>query len=551
MKKLKIHIIVGLSIALAFGACHDLDELNINPNGPAPETTDLNLLMPTFTTQLGQRIVDLGFGDIAGVMQHTQKNGWGGGHNSYGWSNSSHSWQSYYAILRQVDEFHRKAVADELEFHEGVALVMKSYTFGLITDLWGDAPFTDALKAEQGSTYFMPKFDEQRLIYLGILENLEQANTLLSKAQSEYANIDARQDVLFQGDVTRWRKFANSLALRYYMRLSVKEPSVAESGIRKITEDPGKYPLITSASEDANISYIGTSPADSWPTNMVFNPDRFGEYMRRKMCSTLVETLQGFDDPRLGVWAERVETPLELVGGTNVNEVSGGVRRVSQDVVDAAEELLDAVIDFDPEYVGLPPGLGAPSTYNFAPDLSQGSYNPHVSQLAPMYKEAKGPLLLMRLMSAAEVHFLLAEAALYTWAPGTPEDHYANGIRESFTAWGVGGEFDGYTDRAPYDGLESIITQKWIASWSAAAESWFDYRRTGFPVLPKPSVALRAEMPLRFYYHLVDEISRNTTNAEEAIGRLKPTQYKGSDVSNNSAWSKMWLLQGTNKPYAD
>lgn len=549
MKKFRAHIIFSLTIALTFSSCHDFDELNINPNGPAPETTDLNLLMPTFITQLGQRVVDLGFGDVAGVMQHTQKNGWGGGHNAYDWNNGSHSWQPYYGILRQVDEFHNKAIEDDYEFHQGVALVMKAYTFGLITDLWGDAPYSQALQAEKGSASFTPVFDPQRDIYLGILASLEEANTFLSKPAGEYRNINATQDVLYGGDVTKWRKFANSLALRYYMRLSEKEAQIAEDGIARIASDPAKYPLITSASEDANVSYVGNSPSDSWPTNMVFNADQFGEYMRRKMGSTLVEAMQALNDPRLGVWARKVEIPLVLVAGEDINRLANGKREVSQDVVDELQALLDVPADFDQEYVGLPPAMGAPSAFNFAPDLSQGSYNPHVSQLSLIYRDAKGPLLQMRLMSAAEVHLILSEAASYGWAPGDAAVHYANGVRESLNAWGVGAQFDTYIVDAPYTGLESIIEQKWIASWTAAAESWFDYRRTGLPVLDAGNVAIRDAPPLRFYYHFVEEVSRNEENAEAAIERLEPTQYKGSDVSNNSAWSKIWVLQGTGKPY--
>ena len=549
MKRTKIHLIFGLSLAMTFSACHDLDELNINPNGPAPEIADLNLLLPTIITQVGQNVVNLGFGDIAGVMQHTQKTGWSSGHNDYDWNSSTRSWSGLYGILRNVDEFHKKAVDDGYEFHQGVALVMKAYTFGLITDLWGDAPYSQALKAEEGPQFFKPVFDPQRDIYLGILDDLETANTLLSKTAAEYENIDESQDVLYEGDVSRWRKFANSLALRYYMRLSLKEPGVAQEGIEKITSDPGLYPLITVASEDANVAYIGSSPADSWPTNTAFNPDPSGEYMRTKLSATLVDALQALDDPRLGVWANPIEIPLVLVAGSDVDRIVDGKREISQDIVDAYEAAWNVGVDYDPDFVGIPPSVFAAPQYNLNPNLEQGVYNPHASQLNDIYKETSGPLLQMRLLSAAEVHLILAEAALYGWAPGSPEDHYAAGIQQSFNAWGVGSAFADYIAGAPYTGIESIIEQKWIASWSAAAESWFDYRRTGLPNLQTGESAKRAALPLRFYYHFDNEISKNTENAEAAIQRLEPTQYKGSDVSNNSAWSKPWLLQGTGKPY--
>lgn len=549
MKRTKIHLIFGLSLAMTFSACHDLDELNINPNGPAPEIADLNLLLPTIITQVGQNVVNLGFGDIAGVMQHTQKTGWSSGHNDYDWNSSTRSWSGLYGILRNVDEFHKKAVDDGYEFHQGVALVMKAYTFGLITDLWGDAPYSQALKAEEGPQFFKPVFDPQRDIYLGILADLETANSLLSKTSGEYENIDASQDVLYEGDVSKWRKFANSLALRYYMRLSLKEPGVAQEGIGKITSDPGLYPLITVASEDANVAYIGSSPGDSWPTNTAFNPDPSGEYMRTKLSATLVDALQALDDPRLAVWANPIEIPLVLVAGSDVDRIVDGKREISQDIVDAYEAAWNVGVDYDPDFVGIPPSVFAAPQYNLNPNLEQGVYNPHASQLNDIYKETSGPLLQMRLLSAAEVHLILAEAALYGWAPGNPEDHYAAGIQQSFNAWGVGSAFADYIAGAPFTGIESIIEQKWIASWSAAAESWFDYRRTGLPNLQTGESAKRAALPLRFYYHFDNEISKNTENAEAAIQRLEPTQYKGSDVSNNSAWSKPWSLQGTGKPY--
>lgn len=544
--KLILCLIMVLTVV---SSCRDLDELNINPNGVDPANADLNLLLATIETSVGQSVVSLGFGDIAGVMQHTQKDGWSGGHNDYDWDNQGGDWSSYYGILRNNDDFHKKAVDGGFEFHEGVALVMKSFAFGMIADLWGDAPYTDALKAEQGSEYFKPAYDGQRDIYMAILADLEEANTLLSKDQNAYQNINTTQDLIYGGDVSKWRKFANSMALRYYMRLSVKEPSTAEEGIKKITSNPSQYPLMTSFSDDANIGYVGSSTSDSWPSNTVFDRSPSGSYFRLKMCSTLVEALQSLNDPRLGVWANKIGTPLVLVPGDGVDEIVNGERHISQDIVDDYEAAWGVGVDYDPEYVGIPPSIFAAPQYNLNPFLEQGVYNPHASQLNDIYKDAAGPLLLMRIMSSAEVHFILAEAALYGWAPGTPEDHYAAGIQQSMNAWGVGNMFNDYITGAPYSGLESIIQQKWIASWTAAAESWFDYRRTGLPDLQTGESAKRVKLPLRFYYNFNREISLNTENANIAISGLEATPYKGNDDSNNSAWSKTWLLQGTGLPY--
>lgn len=548
MKRFRNNIFTTVAITFIVAACYDLDELNINPNGADPEVADLNLLMPTVITQVGQSVVDLGWGDIAGVMQHTQRTGWSSSHNDYDWNNDSKSWSGYYGILRNADELYNKAVAGKYEFHQAVAMIMKAYVFGMIADLWGDAPYSQAMRAEEGSQFYQPVFDPQRDIYRGILSELDSANTLLSKEQDAYDNINKVQDVLYGGDVLKWRRFANSLALRYYMRLSVKDPDFAKEGIEKITMTPG-YPVMEEASDDANVDYGGTSASDSWPSNTVYDIDPVGNYQRTKMCQTLVDAMQALKDPRLRVWANAIETPLVLVPGSEIDRIENGQRLISQDVVDAYMDAWGVGLDFDADYVGIPPSVFAAPQYNLNPNLEQGAYNPHVSNLDSMYMEASGPLLKMRLLSSSEVHLILAEASLYGWTLGMPQDHYARGVRQSLVAWGVGAAFDQYIQDAPYTGLESIIQQKWIGSWTAAAEAWFDYRRTGLPDLKTGESAKRAALPLRFYYHFSDEIAKNPLNAEAAINRLEPTPYKGTDVSNNSAWSRTWLLQGTGKPY--
>jgi len=545
--KNKIIIILSLVIVLA-SSCRDLDELNINPNGVAPETANLNLLLPTIITGISQEVNRLGFGDMAGVMQHTQKDGWSGGHNNYQWDVNSQPWSGYYGILRNNDEFYKKALEGEYKFHEGIALVMKAYTFGMIADLWGDAPFIDALKAEEGAEFFKPAYDSQEVIYAGILADLETANTLLSQDQGSYANIDSGQDVLYRGDVSKWRKFANSLALRYYMRLSAKDPGTAQGGINKIATNPGTYPLITDASDDATVSFIGAAPSDSWPSNTVFDTSESGRYNRLKLCATLVDALQDLNDPRLGVWGNKIEIPLVLVGGSEVDVIVDGERWVSQDVVTEYEEAWGVGIDYDPEWVGIPPSVFSASQYNLNPNLDQGRLNPHATQLNDIYKDVAGDLLQMRILSAAEVHFVLAEAASYGWGAGSPEAHYAAGIQQSMNAWGVGDAFGDYIGGAPYSGLEDIMEQKWIASWTAATESWFDYRRTGLPDFQTGESAKRQALPLRFYYHFNQEISLNTDNANAAIDKLEPTPFTASD-GDNSPWSKTWILQGTGLPY--
>lgn len=553
MNKIRKTIIFGiiLMVTLVFSCQDQMQELNENPNGPSPNEVHPNFLMSTIVTSTARTVTGLGFGDLAGVVQHTQKDGWSGGHNSYDWSDQS--WSGYYGILRNADEFYKKSKEMELEFHQGVGLVMKAYVFGMIADLWGDAPFSNSLKGElEGEENLRPVFDSQRDIYVGILGYLEEANTLLSKSKGEYLGIDPVQDVLYKGDPVKWRKFANSLALRYYMRISEKEPQISREGIERIAGDPDKYPLILNAWEDANIDYIGNTVSDSWPGNTVFDGTGGSDYRRIKLCSTLVETLQALDDPRLGLWANKIDIPI-VVDPTladDTDEIIDGVRYVAMNIEDQYIASYGIPIDQDPEYVGMPPAWSiVPQAYNLNPNLEQAPHNPHCSHLNDRYKNAAGPLLKARMLSAAEVHFILAEAALKGWATGSAQEHYEAGVKASFDTWGVSGEYADYiAGGAAFDGtLEQVMGQKWIASWTAASEAWFDYRRTGLPAFQAGPFSKRSVLPLRFYY-MKKEIEINTDNANAAIDKLEETQYTAPDTKN-SAWSRPWLMQGTGKPW--
>jgi hypothetical protein len=539
-------VIIPLLLACMVFSCKDLTELNENPNGVAPESVNPNLVLPTVLTEAAKLYVNLGYQDIAGVVQHTQKDAWSSGHNDYDWGGDQ-SWNGYYDVLRNNELVYQRAVKANFEFHQGVALVMKSFMFGLITDLWGDAPYTNALKGEAGATAdILPAFDSQDKIYAGVIADLEKANTLLSKPKADYEGIVDNVDVIYGGDPAKWRKMANSLMLRFYLRISGKQPDIAKAGIEKIVANAALYPIITSNADDATMGFPGNSEADSWPANTVSDASG-SNYRRIKMCATLVERLQTLKDPRLGIWANKVEVPLVV----DPKQPAGTDKIVDGKRILSPDKVKNTVVDTDPEYVGLPPSFSAlPSAYNLNPTPGQTSFNPHVSFLNNIYKAAKGPLLRARLISAAEVNFILAEAALKGWAAGVAKDRYEAGVKASMETWTVGDKYAAYIampgvvfDNTP----KQVLEQKWIASWTAATEAWFDFRRTGLPALKAGPAAKREVLPVRFYY-MQDELRINKSNAENAVSKLEVTGYSQAD-NGNSAWSKQWLLQGTGKPW--
>jgi len=537
--------LIACLVVFALFSCDDLTEVNKNPNGI--EATDVNpdLILPTVLTEGAKAYNNLGFGDIAGVMQHTQYDAWADSHNDYNWYDQS--WSAYYSVLRNNKLLYDRGVKLDQKFHQGVALVMKSFMFGLITDLWGDAPYSAALNGETpGIENTQAKFDSQQDIYTGIIADLKTANQLLNQFDQENPGYSNEVDVYFGGEVIKWRKMANSLLLRYYMRISSKMTAEAKRGIEEIVSHPDQYPIIADPDDDAAMGYAGNNADDSWPSNSVY--DASGSNFRRiKMCATFVDKLEALSDPRLDLWAKKIQVPLvvdnTLPAGTD--EIVDGVRYLAPDVVEGV------IIDTDPDYVGIPPSFSAlPSAYNMNPTPGQLSYNPHVSYLADMYQEASGDLLKARLISAAEVHFILAEAALNGWAAGDAEEHYNAGIAASLATWGLSDAYDDYIAQPDvvYNGTQKqIIEQKWIANWTVATEAWFDYRRTGFPELVTGISAKRDKLPLRFYY-MQAEIRLNADNTASAIDKLQVTGFSQAD-GKNSAWSKSWLLQGTGKPW--
>ncbi|MEM6844070.1 MAG: SusD/RagB family nutrient-binding outer membrane lipoprotein [Bacteroidota bacterium] len=549
-------LVMGLLLATA---CEEqLTEMNIDPNGINPSDANPNLLMPAVLAPAAQRYLELGFNNIAGAVQHTQKNGWYSAHNHYEWTASE--WDNWYAMLRTNALLESRSEEMGLDFFTGVALTMKSFIFGNITDIWGDAPYTNAVKGDLGGEDFeYPVFDNQEVIYDGIIADLSRAAELFASADVSVVN--TASDLYFGGDTDQWQRFANSLLLRYYMRISEKKPQVAQAGIEAIYNS-GMY--FQAADQDATLDYTGGAN-DVWPSQYTDVDD----FTRWQACQTLIDQLVGTNDPRLSVWFDPVA--VQWVADPTLAMPVDTILSVDGELLESGaitfsylefQEMSDTNFTrrFNPNdesfdtglYVGLPPGLVIPESYNGNPDPGQGTRNQHVSQLAPVYATAGAPgdILQAQIISSAEVSFILAEAALKGWNVGNAEDHYNNAIMQSLQTWGKADDYESFIAQpnVTFDGsLEQLMAQKWVASWTAATEAWMDYRRTGLPALEVGPASGQPVVALRYPYGN-DELNNNTTNANLAIDRLEITQYSGP-VGADSPWSKMWVLQGTSKPW--
>jgi hypothetical protein len=554
------NLILIMSVALVT-SCADITDINENPNGVNPDQANPNLLLSGVMISLANDVANKGYRDpIASYMQHVQEDSWSD--NNYDWSGNG--WETYYSNLRNTNLAYKRAVDLKLEFHQGVAIILRGYTYGLLTDFYGDVPYSEAL---MGSDDLFPKYDSQEEVYKGIIADFKTAATLLSKQANQYTLIDPSQDLYYQGDPKKWMKLANSLALRYYMRLSEKEPAFAAAGVQEMLGES----LISSVDDECVLRYIGISAGDSWPSNGV-NTSR-SDFTKIKPCTTLTYKLAELKDPRMSIWFAPVETPIkvlpvaEIPGGAD-DVLFDGVRYINeatlalnnQKIYNPATWYQDrlngfTMIDTNSVYVGIPVSnqITDPYTYNLNPAAQRGGFNTHVSEMNSQFNNVSGPNLKARLFSYAEICFLKSEAALKGWGSDA-EGNYNKGIKASFQAWGVEDKYDGYIDNkgVVFDGtLKMLMNQKWIASFTSASEAYFDWRRTGLPDLKPGPFSMSTVIPVRFIYDNSDRFI-NVENYNAALKSLEETihtndvpGYQGVD----SPWSKPWLLQGVSKPW--
>ncbi|MEP4002431.1 MAG: SusD/RagB family nutrient-binding outer membrane lipoprotein, partial [Ekhidna sp.] len=471
-------------------------------------------------------------------------------------------WNDNYELLRTNKVAYERAVELGLPFHEGVTLILKSMLFGKLTDYYGDIPYSEALNGNdlEGER---PAYDTQETVYKGIISDLETASSLLSA--SNYDGVVESQDVFYGGDASKWQKLANSLALRYYMRLSEKLPSFSQAGVSSTLSKP----LISGIDEELVLEYIGGIDDQSWP-----NSGQFGsasEFYRVKPCTTLTDKLKELEDPRIAVWFAPVAVPTKVVpadevpGGGDLVE-SDGVRYINEESLEANNYAIYAaetyaadvqegkkLIDTSSVYVGLPVAVSSidPYEYNLNTEGSRGGTNAYVSRMNEVFnqKDDGGDLLKARLFSYAEVSFLKAEAALRGWGSDA-EGNYMEGVRASLEVWGLGEDFDTYitNEGVAFDGtLEQVMEQKWIANMFNGDEAYMDWRRTGLPDLSAGPFAREDVMPLRFTYP-DDEINNNSVNNAAAAANLEGTIYSTTDP-NDSPYERPWIVQDVSKPW--
>jgi len=440
MKYLTKIFFISISIIIALASCtKNFEEINTDPNNAT--TTDANYV---FNYVIKEGAGEYGFVNNYNYNYMTR---WCM-QTSAVWGNSTmppytlfdqyriqNLWEYYYSKLLLNCKVLEKLTADnpdDLNKHQ-VARIWKIYCFHRITDTWGDVPYSDAWKLldEYSESNIKPVYDKQEDIYKSMIAELKEAADNIDDSKPFYSN-----DMLYNGDLEKWRKFANSLRLRLSVRSGNQEA---------VSEIVNANNLISDNSENALFSYIESQ--DWW--NPYYGLRQSSPSSVPKISELMKKQLDETSDPRLPVYAE----PTELNGS----------------------------------YVGVPNLMDAIKKENQAMGIGVTSTS-YIGTYFTDNKEYINPIL-----TYSEVCFLRAEAALRGWTSDNPQTMYENGVTASMEYYNIPAaditEF--LTNGEPYNGtIEQIIVQKWISLYMNGWEAFAEYRRTGYPQLMKWDLVL-------------------------------------------------------------
>lgn len=406
-------------------------------------------------------------------------------------ANGSSFWNSMYSYMNDIYDIYN--ISDKLKEnnYKAIALLYKCWAYSMLTDAFGDVPYSDAVKASQG--VLTPKFDAQKDIYTQILQDLSTANDLLDPTKAltyggdQLYGANALSGTSNPG-IVKWKKFCNSMRLRLLLRLLRRDAELNVSAqITAILADPVKYPVFTSTADDAIFKFTGINPY----FNPYYNARTLDWRQSDYYTSFFLDTLNINNDPRRSVWSTTVT-------------VNGA-----------------------PVYQGIGSGYDATVSYNVDANSSYSDGMKTLPQLGIM-------------MTYAEEEFIKAELALKGFSTGhTPRNHYENGIAASMTQWGVTLPANYltqpnvlYDETASEDTqLQQIMLQKYYALFFVDYQSWFEKRRTGYPILPRGAgIPATNPFPSRIPYpiYLQTLNAANLAAAVQAIG--------GSDNSSVKVW---------------
>ena len=441
-----------------------LTDINTNPN--VPTDVPAELLLP----QAIQNTVQAAFG-TGQMMHHTgiwpqhfvqiqypdEERG------QVRASSMESYWTSYYSGgLKDIQLVMEKGIDAGDANIEGVARIWKSWIFHVVTDLWGDVPYSEALSGQENT---VPIYDAQSDIYDGLFVDLTAGASMVGSGGAGFGS----GDLLYGNDFILWRKFANSLRMRLAMRLSEVDPGRAQSEFAAALAAGG----FTSNVDNALLDYPGSPYENPFYENYLTRDDN-------GVSRTMIDVLVSLNDPRLALYAEPAAR--------------------------------------DGEYRGHQNGTGdLPTGQSLACFSRIGNFWRADGAATPSALMTYAEVLFLQSETAArgwisadpaQLYMDAIEANMNGYDAYAPDNNPSDADIAAYLA----------QPEIAYAGMDDIHLQKWIALWMNGMEAWSNWRRTDSPaLLPGPDLLI-SRIPIRLSYP-DSEQSLNRANLETAISR--------------------------------
>lgn len=485
MKLYRIHLIVPAILLLIISGCKK-DFLNVNedPNYAKDATSDR--LLPA-TIGLAAYTIGNQYNVLGGVWGQYWTQGPTASQyeilDKYLITSTTYNrpWEDVYqgplTDLKTIVA--QSTIAGETNY-VGIAKIWQAYIYQILTDAYGDIPFSESNQGEGGN--LIPKYDTQEAVYDGLIKLIDEGLIALDPNVTKGPKAD---DLIYGGDIHKWINFANTLKLKIYLRQVNVRREVAEAGIKAMMAEHVDF---ITEEDQAEMKFFNAQFNNN-PLNELLNFIGIGNLIA---SNTSLNYLRDTEDPRLGVF-------------------------------------------FDPaangNYIGINQGEGRllpnPATLS-ATNYSKPSPNVGGIRTADANAGKTAPVIFI---STSESYFLQAEAALYGWG-GDPQELYESGITSSLEYWNeeIHEVLDGdepvkldsivevfidstvaFPSGSQEEKLEAIITQKWVAMTGMQnLEAWTEFRRTGYPSFL--IVSLNSKIGNKFPTRLLYPDSESTRN---------------------------------------
>ena len=386
----------------------------------------------------------------------------------------SSTWSTYYRWLNNIREIRKVSEAAGDVNYTAIAMTLNAWVYSNLTDCFGNVPMDEAVSAEEN--ILQPKYNTQKEVYVKILGELDSANKLFSTSKT----MTYGTDVLYGNNVANWKRFCNSLKMRLLLRVSKRSEMSAWEQLRTIIANPTTYPVFTANDQSAILKLTGVTPLISpWGRPQDFTTGRAA-------AAFFLDSLNAMNDPRRAKFASQAKNSA---GSANIG------------------------------YKGIPSGYsGSENQFNYIP-----SNYLQALITAPMS---------IPIMSFAEVELIKSEVYWRDNRQDSAKATYERGVKAAIEQWGTTFPATYFSDAdAAFNGsLERIMLQKYYALFFTDYQQWFEYRRTGFPVLPKGAGMLNGQqMPSRLIYPVSQRVY-NPANYNSAVVAM------GGDNINIKAW---------------